>query len=448
MQNRQMPDLIPQLMDGTLGHFWTELADVHNLRHSIDGFVRATEDSLFQIETLRTAEYLKEFGTDEGPMPRPIVMYGLTGVAPAMFFDLAGISRNNVIGEGPSTQTVRMRGVVCPAPLGDMADRRFVSAQVTVPQITRWSGLVGAVEKPERSDNGRFTGYQIQTRTPKPLEIELRPSQKIVLSTTWSVKGPPDKREFSTPLQVGSVSTKPLRWGDHLQPITAVQDLINLAYQGFVKAEGGHVQFAEHDGNEMRQRPDMWNSRFMTVPPGIKPPKSLTEFPMFYLKDIGGVKGLRNWIRLDKKYPRATGPLANKYRYGTHGAEVRLIEVATGIEYWTAVHRRSAKWAQPAYKNEPLPAALARYVGPSFTQFVGDVDVWSKKFWDTYNGLKHAPNFEYDVSEVATLGDSGALLLLGALLNRVANNKKVMAAICDSHRNYGLGLQTRKVVRG
>lgn len=42
---------------------------------------------------------------------------------------------------------------------------------------------------------------------------------------------------------------------------------------------------------------------------------------------------------------------------------------------------------------------------------------------DTYNSLKHAPTFEYDPYEVKLLGDTGALLLLGALLNRVAGNK-------------------------
>lgn len=172
----------------------------------------------------------------------------------------------------------------------------------------------------------------------------------------------------------------------------------------------------------------------------------MTEFPTFYLGHLGGVRGLRNWIRLDQKYPRATGPVTSRYRYGTNGVEVRLIEIALGIEYWTAANRRTAAWTRPKTKGASLPKALARYVGPAFAEFVGDLDTWSDKFWATYNGLKHAPNFEYDPSDVLALGDSGALLLEGALLNRIAGNKKVMRAICESHRTYNLKQHTQEVV--
>jgi hypothetical protein len=91
--------------------------------------------------------------------------------------------------------------------------------------------------------------------------------------------------------------------------------------------------------------------------------------------------------------------------------------------------------------------SVGRHVGPTFTDFVGDLDAWSDKFWDTYNSLKHAPNFEYDPHEVALLGDSGALLLLGALLNRVAGNKEPIKAICDSHRTHMIGYNVRQLWR-
>jgi hypothetical protein len=57
------------------------------------------------------------------------------------------------------------------------------------------------------------------------------------------------------------------------------------------------------------------------------------------------------------------------------------------------------------------------------------------------------PNFEYDVYEVMALANSGALLLQGALLNRVAVNKQLMKAICDSHRTYNLRQMTQEIVR-
>jgi hypothetical protein len=60
--------------------------------------------------------------------------------------------------------------------------------------------------------------------------------------------------------------------------------------------------------------------------------------------------------------------------------------------------------------------------------------------------LKHAPNYEYNPSEVQLLGDTGELLLLGALLNRVACNKVPMKALCQSHRTHTMGYNMRKLL--
>lgn len=432
-------------MDGTPGHFWTDLAGVLEVESSNDGYVRLV-DNLFRIETLRTKQYMDEFGNEHAHMPSPTVVYALTGATASIFFDWAGISQNNVLGLKASTQTIRTRGLVTQVPLDELTDGRFTRVDLQIPQVTRWSGLVGVSEKIQRDSAGRTTAWEAKTRDFEPLEVPISRNHKLVLSTTWSVSGPTDRRVLSTPLLVGSVSTKPLAWREHLRTLAAVQDLINVAYEGFVPAEQATVQFRYTDEDNVRPTPQMWNSRLMTVPSGVNKPKSMTEFPKFYLSHIGGARGLRNWIRLDRQHSRATGPITSRYRYGTNGVEVRLIEIALGIEYWTAAHRRTAQWTRPTERGESLPKALARYVGPSFAEFVGDLDKWSDKFWRAYTSLKHAPSFEYDPSDVLALGDSGALLLEGALLNRIAGNKQVMKAICESHRMYSLKQHIREVV--
>ena len=162
------------------------------------------------------------------------------------------------------------------------------------------------------------------------------------------VEGPDDKRMLSTPLVAGTASKTPRSWDQHLVPLIAVQDLINLAYEGFVPAEHGTVQFKCRDDGQPRSTPRMWNSRLMTVPRSVSRPESMTDFPLFHLQNIGGIRGVRNWIRLDQDYPRATGPVTNVYRYGASGAEVRLIEIALGLQYWTNVHNeRGRAWAKP-----------------------------------------------------------------------------------------------------
>lgn len=85
-------------------------------------------------------------------------------------------------------------------------------------------------------------------------------------------------------------------------------------------------------------------------------------------------------------------------------------------------------------------------VGPAFADFVGDLDKWSQLFWDDYTSLKHAPSYEYDPWDIEVLGDSGQLLLLGQLLNRVAGNKTPMKAIASSHRTQHIKQRIQKLV--
>ncbi len=67
-------------------------------------------------------------------------------------------------------------------------------------------------------------------------------------------------------------------------------------------------------------------------------------------------------------------------------------------------------------------------------------------FWDTYNSLKHTPTYEYNPSDIVTLGDSGALLLLGALLSRIAGSKRPMEVLCRSHRTEHLKQNVRRLM--
>ncbi|MEH3130041.1 MAG: hypothetical protein PGN27_08795 [Mycolicibacterium neoaurum] len=445
-----MGDRIRETMDGTLGHFWAELGDVYDLNKSHDGHVRLVDNELFHVGTLRTREFRGEFGRNRDRLPRPEAVYGLTSDTRAMFFDIAGVGQSNVMGERASTQTIRTRGVVVDVPFPLLLDSNFTEVEIWIPEVTQWSGLYGVTERVTQYDDERPKEYTASTVNIDTLEIGIRRGLTLTLDTTWSVDGPDDKRVLSTPLVAGTRSDTPRSWRQHLPALIAVQDLINLAYEGFVPAEHATVEFKRKEDGQPRSTPRMWNSRLMTVPPGLSKPR-MTQVPLFHLQTIGGVRGVRNWIRLDHSYPRATGPITNRYRYGRTSVEVRLIEVALGLEYWTKVNRGLGRaWAAPRKIrkkiDEPLPMAIGRYVGPAWTEFIGDLYKWSDKFWTTYNSLKHAPNFEYDPHEVGLLGDSGALLLLGALLNRVAGNRIPMKAICQSHRTHMIGYDIRKLL--
>jgi hypothetical protein len=447
-----MADRVTETMDGTLGHFWLDFEDIYNVEKSLDGYVRFADDNSFDISTLRTLEASRDFGGSAAGLPQPDAVYGMTGISQSVFFDRKRVSQNNVIGGlRASTQTIRMRGIVVNAPLDIVEDTRFIGVEVWIPEVTRWSDLQGVSEHVERYEDSLPKVYTASTVEVEALEIEIRRGLKLTLDTTWSVEGPADRRTLSTPLVVGTSSNTPRSWHQHLVPLMAVQDLISLAYEGFVLAEHGTVEFKCKEEEGARQRPGMWNSRLMTIPHGVSRPDEMTKFPLFHLRHIGGVKGLRNWIRLTHKFPRATGPVANKYRYGTSGVEVRLLEIALGLEYWTKVHNELGRaWAQPRRltrrQYEPLPMSVGRHVGPAFADFVGDLAKWSDLFWNTYNHLKHVPSFDYSPNDVRILGDTGALLLLGELLNRVAGNKRPMEMLCRNLRTEDLKQNVRELV--
>jgi hypothetical protein len=90
--------------------------------------------------------------------------------------------------------------------------------------------------------------------------------------------------------------------------------------------------------------------------------------------------------------------------------------------------------------------ALAKHIGKPFAAWVGDVDEWSRRFWDSYNLLKHRPNDQYDAYEVHLFAESGAVLLQCALLNRAGNSRRPAEVICNSHRFYEVGRKVRKLL--
>ncbi len=81
-----MGDRLRDTMDGTLGHFWMNFADVYNLDKADDGHVRLADDDLFHIGTLRTRKFNNGFGTSRERLPMPDAIYAMTNVTRSIFF--------------------------------------------------------------------------------------------------------------------------------------------------------------------------------------------------------------------------------------------------------------------------------------------------------------------------------------------------------------------------
>lgn len=436
-------------MDGTLGHFWPDLSDGTDLNRASAGYVRLREGNRFDIETLTTKDVIRLRGPlqDAGPITLPEAIFAATNSAGCIFFDHFGYSASSIIAATrASTQTYRTRAVLAGLNLNNIASANFTRFQVMFPEVIYWSELGGVHEETETDTQGRVQSYKAQLRSANPRVSPKRLGITTALSSKWSASGPRDGRLISNPLTVTTQSDRPKSWRDHIQPIMAVQDLINLAYQGFVPASEGTADIETKSGEKHTRSPELWSSRLMVVPKGSERPKKMTEFPVFNLGDIGGIRGVDGWIELDRKFPRATGPLAKIYRIGNLLAiETRLIEVAVAIEYYVGIHRREAAWASKT--NGHYTMALAKHAGPAFHEFVGDAKKWADLFKETYNSLKHDPRFSYDSGDIATLAQSGEILLQSALMNRIARNKRMTSTICESHRNSNIGQDAKDLTK-
>ncbi|MDT5113015.1 MAG: hypothetical protein QOE20_4905 [Mycobacterium sp.] len=444
-----MGDRLDEIMDGTLGHFWPDLAHVNDLDHASSGYVRLRDDNRFDIETLTTHEVLsvrvRDRRSDNFTLPDAI--FAATHGAGCVFFDINGYSSNSVIGATrASIETYKSGAVLAGMNLQDIASFGLKRIEVSFPEVIFWSGLGGVAEQVERDKDGRVQSYSAQLRSANPRIAPKRHGITLSLSSRWSASGPRDGKLISNPLTVVTNSDRPKDWWDHLRPILAVQDLINMSFQGFVSADVGTAVIDTKSAERPLRSPDLWISRLMTVPSGGTRPKSMTEFPIFNFSNIGGIRGVDGWIELDRNFPRATGPLAKIYRFGNLLAiETRLIEIAVAIEYWVGIHRRRAAWASKS--NGHYTQALAKFVGPAFDEFVGGAKKWSDLFRSTYNDLKHNPSFSYASDDIDTLARSGEILLQSALLNRISRNKQMTEVICGSHRTHNIGLAAQDLVK-
>jgi hypothetical protein len=435
-------------MSGAAGYFWDYVPRELDLETSLPGYVQLQDDGYFHIVVVTNhAKSATDWDGQDRGYPNSIV--GMTNVRGSLFFDFAGMSESNIIGATrASTRTFKARSSIVGISLHELKTDKIRSLSIRMPNLTKWSGLNHIKETFTKGDDQRIKSWTGGVDSSEPIFGELGNGLRLSVSTSWSVSGPSDNRIVSAPLVISTEAKRPRNWQDLIEPLIAVQDLINLAHKGHVVANGGTAILDVNPDYQPSSAPEFWSDRLMRLPKGSGAPTSMNEFPAFNLSHIGGMKGIRAWIRLDNDHPRATGPLVNTYRYGRSGVEMRLMEVALGIEYWTKANNR-LKWAKPAKiggRTEKLPNALARKVGRPFADFVGNPNIWSELFWDTYNSLKHAPNFQYDIDSIYYLGESGALLLEAALLNRVAGNSMPARAIFASHRNYRIGEQIAKLV--
>ena len=424
------------LLSGSLGYFWEDVRLGKSSGGKVRGFLKRLNDGNVQLEY-----FLDEDSDQQERYTVPKCIYGATVNGHVLLLDLIRSSVKRRTHGLPSVRTQTVGTAI----LGVMPEHAKLDAVTSVsvffPGITHWAGLQTVSEESRSDDEGRGKSVSLHVEAAPKQECRLSKGRMISIASHWKLGGAVDDRSIFAPVALECSARRAQSFRDLLEPLVQIQDILNIAYAGYVPARGGRVRFAANESPPVHPR--VWCARVMQAPEGVAAPKSMTAMPMFSLGHIGGIRGLARLVKFCDQVPRVHRALSLGYRIGVANVEARFLEVASAIEYWVALQDQAGlQWAQE--KRRPL--ALANRVGKDFTAWVGDPREWDSVFAGTYNAVKHDPKFVPDPYALNYLAGSGWLLLLSAILNRTSGTKIPGKVVMDSHRNADLGRRVRELL--
>jgi hypothetical protein len=322
----------------------------------------------------------------------------------------------------------------------------FSDVSAYFPLGLRWASVGGvevALTVHEDTDVPRELTYTLRNeRVEETAKIDARLS--VVLSPHWTTHENESDVIIDTSLEVTCKSERPVEYTKLLEVLIDFQDLINLAFPNAVLASKGRASPVYNV--EARERAVMWHSALMIDP--VRDRRHVShDNPYFSLADVGGAKGVARWLKLCRSNRRLTQLVGGAWRSGDRPAETRLLEAAIAIEHILvdARLRGRPKWA--AARHGPnMALLLARRAGPTFKNWLQDVDEWAELFWLTYGQLKHRTSSP-QAAQVIALADVGWLLVVAYVLDRIGVTKAASRSLLGDYRLESVAREARRVVQ-
>lgn len=428
---------IEELGKGSVAVFWARYRRPDDAApEPWRGYVKMTDDGHFLITLLDETDH-----TDIGNPPKPDMFVASTEKGGAAFLGLSYAGGNSVlIGSGASVLHYRASTVAIGIDPNLVVFDRAYSFTAQFFGIAEWFGL-SSIETTVESDNdGLMKSYTISLKAPPDQHVEFSRGSLMRLSADWNVSGREDRRTVNAPVSLSVRPRRPspvaaVRW-----PLLRMQELVSLAFDGLVLSAEGRLEIGPQPSSD--NAPHVWDRGLMVAPPRAQIAKSGSEIPWFEYSTIGGLAGMARWVKLSQRHRRAVRPLVERFRIGNASAPLALMEVASGIEYWVAANN-STRWASRKCEVRKCRCGkagiLARKVGSPFDSLVGDGHDWAVHFWSTYNALKHAPSARLNDAVLSILAQTGRLLLMSDLLDRVGLTDSPSNEICkNQYRTWQL----------
>lgn len=406
-------DVLAPMASGMIGRFWP-VVDGKLEMPAIHGAVRRDDEGYWQVdlEGRRTAQ--EGEGPDRGV---PDTLIGMLGGATVFLSDKRRW-QDFRLSSGQRVHVVRIRyeTVVTGLDVTTVAADGILSAEAVFPDQMRWASYQVPDLRWREESEPLGAGWSLDMAKYPQTEHDIGSGMTLKVRASWRADWELDRLSMPFGLSLLLSATHPKPSVEFVTTLELFQDLISLCWGGRVPCIPG-----EGKVNEAQEEPgQFWSRRLLKDQPAGG--ADLGALPAVHLEDLGGPEAFGRWLELCRKYKRATRGVSEGLYVGA-SAEVRLLNTATATVYWVAKNRHIVDWADLKQDDKENDVRrLVMHQLPMFEDWVGDGERFSARFWWDYNSLKHNPTHEVDYRVVSVFTHSVRLMLIGSLLDRVADS--------------------------
>ncbi|MXX80258.1 MAG: hypothetical protein F4Y69_04380 [Chloroflexi bacterium] len=367
------------------GIFW----DADAPEHQVPGRLRF--DSQAGIELALTGAFDDVPDTDTTPGV-PIPARQIHGVAGDGIYTLLGCGSSNYQYGFPGvfqSQTFLAQALLKGVHLAPSDLAGVTSIAIQSRHLASWADCVRAVEEHDYDErSGRLVEYRLSYRPPTEDPVSI-PNAEISLRPTFQISGASSRQAR---LDYGCVlkleTSGPSRIEDLIGRAITVRNLLSLAIDAPERIESAFLSHPDYleDGLHGTQRPiafelfRRWDHNSSSYPE-----RDVQRFDMlFTLSDLGGLEGIGNWLELSAEYDVIIQSALAMQFMPTQFVDARFLSVAGSADALARIHSGDADME---YRQRL--EYLGNLAGNVFTDWVGDLELWSKVVKEERNNVAH-----------------------------------------------------------
>lgn len=330
----------------------------------------------------------------------------------------AGYHHNFQIGSG----RIAVGAAVLSAP--STAHARLTGMRAEISGLRAWLHA-SAISRKEKWD--RDTGVQeyVEYKVVVPEAITIPDSNLLIRHSVRraDVEG---SVVLENLIRVEHKTTEETSWRAHQLAMRPIRDLLAVSRwrpESFIPISVARLEDSIPGATVEAERRQWWRDVIDSSAPEPKEENRKLEHLISW-EDIGP-EGLARWIKLRDNFSRAIDPAVSSIYLNDVTVEVRLMQVAIGLEalgYLLAMRRDGASESKASkmWFNRRLDRIVRDVEG--LLPFIDDG--WSQRMADTYNAVKHANRALPEVVDVANSWRECALLFRAWVANELGVNQQ------------------------